>query len=83
MTAWVNGSRVQAIRADEWVIAQRTDAEVGREWHLRQAAECETAKDWFAAAFHLDQLLKADLDNADYRKRLDRARAELGGKTQP
>ena len=83
MTAWVNGSRVQVIRAEEWQLQQRVDAEIGREWHLRQAAESEQASDWFAAAFHLKRLLLAEPANADYRKRLDHAVAEQRGEKGP
>jgi hypothetical protein len=32
---------------------------------------------WFAVVFHLDRLLALDPDNADLRRRRDRARAEL------
>jgi WD40 repeat protein len=83
MTVWANGSRIQVIRADEWQRQQEMDAEVGRDWHLRQAAESEKAHDCFAAAFHLDQLVKADPDNAEYHKRLDHAKAEQRGKSKP
>ena len=57
--------------------------ELDRTWHHRQADECEKARDWFAVAFHLDQMLRADPDNADYRKRLERARAEQRVKSEP
>jgi hypothetical protein len=45
-----------------------------RLWHLAQAAEAEGGEDWFAAVFHLDRLLAGDPDNADLRRRRDRAR---------
>jgi WD40 repeat protein len=76
LTAWINGYRLQVIRNEEWARRQQTDAELGLEWHLRQAAENERAGEWFAAAFHLNQLLKADPDNADHLKRLVGARVE-------
>jgi WD40 repeat protein len=45
----------------------------GRRWHLLQADEAEAAEQWFAAAFHLNWLLKNDPDNANLRSRRDNA----------
>jgi WD40 repeat protein/serine/threonine protein kinase len=77
MTAWCNGPRVHMVRDEEWRRQHEADAEIGREWHLRQAAESEQAGQWFAAAFHLDRLIRADPKNAaDYRERRERALAK-------
>jgi WD40 repeat protein/serine/threonine protein kinase len=48
-----------------------------RGWHLAVADAAEAAKAWFIAVLHLDRLLANDPDNADLRRRRDRARAEL------
>src|SRR5262249_55513327 len=64
-TAWANGPRVEVRLVKEWEGGRRREAELDRAWHRRQADECEKARDWFAAAFHLDQLLRADPTNAD------------------
>jgi WD40 repeat protein/serine/threonine protein kinase len=48
-----------------------------RRWHLVQASEAENADQWFAAAFHLNWLLKNDPDNADLRRRRDAAQSHL------
>jgi hypothetical protein len=46
-------------------------------WQLEQANRCEWEQQWFAAAFHLDQALRARPEPA-LRLRRARARAELG-----
>jgi WD40 repeat protein len=48
-----------------------------RRWHMLQADEAEAAGQWFAAAFHLNWLLKSDPDNADLRRRRDNAQSHL------
>ena len=45
-------------------------------WHRRAATQCERAGDWYAAAAHLDELLKADPKNFGLRLRRARAAAE-------
>jgi WD40 repeat protein/serine/threonine protein kinase len=74
MIAWMNGSRVQLLRYDEWERGQQLEAELALAWHLRQAAESEQAGQWFAAAFHLDWLIRVDATHAaEYRNRRDQA----------
>jgi WD40 repeat protein/tRNA A-37 threonylcarbamoyl transferase component Bud32 len=48
-----------------------------RRWHLLQADEAEAAQQWFAAAFHLNWLLKNDPGNVDLRSRRDNAETHL------
>ncbi|MFL5339232.1 MAG: protein kinase domain-containing protein [Gemmataceae bacterium] len=45
-------------------------------WHRRAATQCEQAGDWYAAATHLDELLKSDPKNSGLRLRRARAAAE-------
>jgi WD40 repeat protein len=47
-------------------------------WHFRRARETENTHDWFAVAFHLDPLIQAQPEVADFYRRRGDARAELG-----
>jgi Tfp pilus assembly protein PilF len=78
ITAWINGPRVQVQRIREWEEGRRREAELDLAWHLRQAAESEESSDWFAAAFHFDQLLRADPKNATYHDRRGSTLAQRG-----
>jgi hypothetical protein len=42
-------------------------------WHQQQAFQSEQDKEWFAAAFHLDQLLKDKPNDPDLIRRRDQA----------
>jgi sugar lactone lactonase YvrE/tetratricopeptide (TPR) repeat protein len=46
--------------------------------HRQQATECEEDGNWFAAAFHLDQLLRQEPHNPDLLSRRGHARAAQG-----
>jgi WD40 repeat protein len=45
--------------------------------HRKLAESAERESDWFAAAFHLNQLLKDKPDDADLKRRRDQARDKL------
>src|SRR5262249_42317398 len=47
--------------------------------HRREAEEAEKAGQWFAAAWHLDWLLRQEPDSASLRARRDRARGGAQG----
>jgi WD40 repeat protein len=46
-------------------------------WQRREAEECERQNQWFAAAWHLNQLLARNPDDAALRARRDAAQARL------
>jgi WD40 repeat protein len=62
-------------RGGDWQIAPTP-----QQWHLTRASQAEADQDWFAARFHLDQLLAADPNNADFIRRRDAAAAHLNPK---
>jgi WD40 domain-containing protein len=58
---------------------QRTQWDEQRtQWAEQQADAAEKAGDWFAAAFHLQQLIRLRPDDADLKERLRAANAKLG-----
>jgi WD40 repeat protein/tRNA A-37 threonylcarbamoyl transferase component Bud32 len=76
--AWINGDRVQVLRLRELPRQEKEERDIQTAWHWRQAIESATARQWFAAAFHLDRLLRDDPDNPDALRRRGDARAEQG-----
>ncbi|HJT77195.1 MAG TPA: protein kinase, partial [Gemmataceae bacterium] len=70
LTEWLGAWRDLEANGGDWQAPPDP-----RRWHLSQAADAEAAKDWFAAAFHLDRLLKMAPEDSDLRRRLDAARA--------
>jgi tetratricopeptide (TPR) repeat protein len=76
--AWVNDTRIQVRRTADRDTAEQHERALSREWHQRLALESETAGEDFAAAFHLDRVLRADPQNEDARRRRARLHAEQG-----
>jgi hypothetical protein len=56
--------------------ARRNWSQLDQAWHAAEAEEAERAGRWSAAAFHLSLLAEARPDDAELRRRLEKARAE-------
>ena len=65
------------LRSPVWVDRRRQSAVRRHVWHEVEASDNEAAERWFAAAFHLRWLCREEPKNVDFRRRLDRATAEL------
>jgi WD40 repeat protein/tetratricopeptide (TPR) repeat protein/tRNA A-37 threonylcarbamoyl transferase component Bud32 len=78
LRAWVNGGRVQVLRLNDPARQEQEERDIQTAWHWRQAIESADARQWFAAAFHLDRLLRADPDNPDAIRRRGDVWAEQG-----
>ena len=51
-------------------------------WHAREVVAFETTRDWFPAVFHLERLVALEPANAEYRTRLDKAKAALAAQAK-
>src|SRR5262249_40555797 len=75
--AWINGDCLQVLRLSDRV-QQKDERDAQTVWHRRQAIGSAAGRQWFAAAFHLNHLLRADPDNPEVLGRRGDVFAEQG-----
>jgi WD40 repeat protein/tetratricopeptide (TPR) repeat protein len=76
----VNGETVAVrpiVSAEKAAEQERLAQALSRQWHMQEAGRAEEEQTWFAAAFHLDQLLRLGCDDLDLRPRRAWARLRL------